>query len=88
MVTNGILRRVGWGCMITCATRGHFGTSVCCTKTHPSLPCFQSDAGRSRLVLSGPQVWDTSVVQFAGTTVLSPNLTEQLAIKILLAFII
>ena len=55
MVTNGILRWVGWGEFITCATDGHFGTSVCRTKAHPSLPCFRADAGGSRLVLSGPQ---------------------------------
>ena len=52
MVTNGILRWVGWGEFLACATGGHFGTSVCRTKTRP---CFRSDAGGSRLVLSGPQ---------------------------------
>ena len=45
----------GLGCIIMRTTCGHFGTSVCRTKTRPSLPCFRSDAGGSRLVLSGPQ---------------------------------
>ena len=55
-------------------------------KTHPSHPCFIGCWG-SRLVLLGPE-HDMPVALIACTTGLSPNLTEQLAIKqILLAFI-
>ena len=39
MITNGVLRRMGWGEAITCVTGGHFGSSVCRTKAqHGYVP--------------------------------------------------
>ena len=55
MVTNGINRRVGWDAQ-SCTPLVAILAQVCLArKARPSLSCFRSDAGGSRLVLSGPK---------------------------------